>query len=56
MAAEDQRIREPREAPVQFVRFLSTEEAMEHARVDVGNTDHLREIVREHRRLPSKSA
>jgi hypothetical protein len=48
MAAEDQRIREPPEEPEQFVRFLSTDEAMEHARIDVGNTDRLREIVREH--------
>jgi hypothetical protein len=48
MAAEDQRIREPPEGPDQFVRFLSTEEAMEHARIDVSNTDRLREIVRRH--------
>jgi hypothetical protein len=48
MAAEDQRIRQPPEDPGQFMRVLSLEEAMEHARIDVGNTDRLREIVREH--------
>jgi hypothetical protein len=48
MAAEDQRIREPPDDPEQFVRFLSMDEAMDHARIDVGNTDRLREIIAEH--------
>jgi hypothetical protein len=48
MAEEDQRIRRPLANDGEYVRILSIEEAMEHARVDVGNTDRLREIVREH--------
>jgi len=48
MAAEDQRIWTPPADPSQFVRFLSVTEQMEHARVDVANTDRLRAITAEH--------
>jgi hypothetical protein len=48
MAEEDQRIRRPRPADGEYVTVLGIQEAMEYARVDVGNTDRLREIVREH--------
>jgi hypothetical protein len=48
MGDEDQRIRQPRSDDGEYVTVLSIEESMEHARVDVGNTDRLREIVREH--------
>ncbi|HWH95358.1 MAG TPA: DUF6624 domain-containing protein [Baekduia sp.] len=48
MADEDQRIRRPCPTDGEYVTVLSIEEAMEYARVDVGNTDRLRDIVREH--------
>ncbi len=55
MVAEDQRIRRP--SPGQEKRFavpLSPEETMEWRRVDVANTDRLREIV-EHHGWPGRS-
>jgi|tagenome__1003787_1003787.scaffolds.fasta_scaffold20721765_1 hypothetical protein len=48
MAEEDQRIRQARSPDGVYVTLLSIEESMEHGRVDVGNTDRLREIIREH--------
>ena len=47
MAAEDQRIRQPKDDR-RFSQPLTMEEAMEFARVDVANTDRLRAIVAEH--------
>jgi hypothetical protein len=46
MAAEDRRIRRP-EDDQRFSHPLSMQEAMEFARVDVANTDRLREIIAE---------
>ena len=45
MVAEDQRVRaRPGQPPAGGYR-LTTAQAMEHSRVDVGNTDRLRDIV-----------
>lgn len=49
MVEVDQRLRTPPPGGERkFARFLSLEERMEWNRIDVGNTDRLREIVREH--------
>jgi GNAT superfamily N-acetyltransferase len=48
MAAEDRRIRTPPDGDDAFVRLLTVEERIEHARVDIGHADRLREIVAEH--------
>jgi hypothetical protein len=47
MAGEDQRIRQPK-GDRRFVHQLSLAEAMEFTRVDVANTDRLREIIAQH--------
>lgn len=49
MAAADQRVREPSPGEEKrFVHRLSVERRLEFARVDVSNTDRLREIIRAH--------
>jgi hypothetical protein len=48
MADEDKRVRQPRPDDGEFVTRISIEESVEFARIDVGNTDRLREIVREY--------
>ena len=48
LAEEDQRIRRPHSSDGEYVTVLNIEETMQHARIDVANTDRLREIVREH--------
>jgi hypothetical protein len=48
MVAEDQRVRTRHGPPPAGGHRLSTAEAMEFSRVDVGNADRLREIVSAH--------
>jgi hypothetical protein len=50
MAAEDQRIRAlPPSQENKFVELLSVEQRMEWSRVDVANTDRLRDIIKRYR-------
>jgi hypothetical protein len=48
MADEDQRIRRPHSDDGAYITVLSIEESMQHARIDVANTDRLRDVVRDH--------
>jgi len=49
MAAEDQRVRQPPQGErLEFVRRVDPQTALEGRRVDVANTDRLREIVSQH--------